>query len=195
METHSGHLFISESHITFPEDCEDLPCDCVREDRKEENPLIGEILLDAGIVSEHQIQVALEEQKWNPNLRFGEILAFHGWVSQETSDFFADKKYDLIDSSGSHPIGFYFREASLLNEEQIQKILVEQKKIGYKFGEIAVLNGFVETKTVDFFLDRFGPRLKSLQPMESPIISHQEREEDSSEGVGNIGSDNIHWIG
>ena len=54
-----------------------------------EKPL-GEILVEAGLVSLAQIEIALQEQSQS-NLKIGEILALHGWIKQETADFFCRK--------------------------------------------------------------------------------------------------------
>lgn len=128
-----------------------------RENDQKTNPQnspqrLGEILRQAGLISEAQIQVALEEQKIYSNLRIGEILALHGWISKETVNFFAQEWLNLLGQPAYHPIGYYFRRASLLNDQQIQRILHEHKRIGLRFGEVAVLNGFIKAKTLEFFL-------------------------------------------
>ncbi|MGD1918815.1 MAG: hypothetical protein ACFCAD_07950 [Pleurocapsa sp.] len=46
---------------------------------------IGQILIEAGLISINQIEVALQEQKYN-DLRIGEILVLHGWIQQHTVD-------------------------------------------------------------------------------------------------------------
>ncbi len=46
------------------------------------NALIGGILLNAGLISEKQIQSVLKEQK-HTHMRFGEILLKNGWLSEK----------------------------------------------------------------------------------------------------------------
>ncbi len=50
------------------------------------NKPLGQILVEAGLISMSQIELALKEQK-QTNLKIGEILTLHGWIKQETADF------------------------------------------------------------------------------------------------------------
>ncbi|MFN4280374.1 MAG: hypothetical protein ACK4IR_09125, partial [Thermosynechococcus sp.] len=94
---------------------------------------IGELLVKASLVYPSQLQVALREKDFYTHLRLGEILVLHGWLQQQTVDFFVEEWPQLIQSRARHPIGFYLKEAALLTEEQIQKILKEQWQTGYRF--------------------------------------------------------------
>jgi mannitol/fructose-specific phosphotransferase system IIA component len=47
---------------------------------------LGAYLVEAGLVSPAQIQVALNDQEIT-GLRLGEIVAAHGWVKQQTIEF------------------------------------------------------------------------------------------------------------
>ena len=114
---------------------------------------IGEILIEAGLISIHQLEIALQEQK-QTGLKAGEILVLHDWIKQETVDFFVDKLPKLIESSVRKPLVYYFQEAKLLNIEQIEAIAklqrLKHKKI--RFHRLAVEQGYVKRTTVDFFL-------------------------------------------
>ena len=112
---------------------------------------IGELMQEAHLIDEKQIEVALMEQKIYPELKIGQILALHGWLKQETADFFANE-IKVISKEKNLLIGTIFLKAGLLSEDDIQNILEEQKRIGLKFGEIAVLKGLLKKETVDFFL-------------------------------------------
>ncbi len=117
---------------------------------------LGELLEEAGLINEGHLQVALMEKDIYPHLKFGEILVLHGWLKQETADFFADKMRQLIkEETFDLPIGNFFKQAGLLSEKDIQDILSEQKKTGVKFGSIAVLKGCIKKQTLDFFLKYF----------------------------------------
>ncbi|WP_297061619.1 hypothetical protein [Thermosynechococcus sp. M3746_W2019_013] len=118
---------------------------------------IGELLLKAGLITSGQLQVALMEQGMYANLRLGEILALHGWLSQETIDFFVEEWPKLAQDKEKRPIGFYLKKAGLLTEEQINQILKEQWQASYRFGALAVLNGWVKQETVNFFLEHINP--------------------------------------
>lgn len=54
----------------------------IDENSTAKNALIGGILLNAGLISEKQIQSVLKEQK-HTHMRFGEILLKNGWLSEK----------------------------------------------------------------------------------------------------------------
>ena len=92
------------------------------------------------------------EQKIYTHLKFGEILALHGWVNQKTADFFADELCHLIKKPKAIKIGKYFHQAGLLTDKEIKEILTEQFDLGIKFGFMAVLKGCIKQETLEFFL-------------------------------------------
>ncbi|MEM8675832.1 MAG: pentapeptide repeat-containing protein [Cyanobacteria bacterium P01_G01_bin.67] len=114
---------------------------------------LGQILIEAGLISINQIEIALREQE-ERELRIGEILVAHGWIKQETVDFFAEQWRSLITESKKQPLVYYFQQASLLDTEQIKAILRLQKLKHQKvrFHHLAVEQGYLKQKTVDFFL-------------------------------------------
>lgn len=57
--------------------------------KEPENQPIGQILKQAGLLNEGQIQVALMDQSYS-GLLFGEILVARGWIKPETITFFLD---------------------------------------------------------------------------------------------------------
>ena len=117
---------------------------------------IGETLLDAGLVSIEQLQKALFEQSLNKQ-RLGTILAQHGWVKQQTIDFLIDNLPVIKKQVEKKPIGQYFKAAGLLDEPQIQEILKEQKLNMLRFGSLAVLKGYINQKTLNYFLEALVP--------------------------------------
>ncbi|MBE9170599.1 tetratricopeptide repeat protein [Pleurocapsales cyanobacterium LEGE 06147] len=114
---------------------------------------LGLVLQRAGLVSPEQIKIALRDQTRLPNRRIGEILALRGWIKPETVSFFAEKWPKLIQQKQKQPLGQYLKAAALLNEQQIETILKEQKVTGLKFGILAVFQGLIEQATLDFFLE------------------------------------------
>lgn len=56
---------------------------------------LGDYLVEAGLISEAQIHVALNDQnlakQQGAPMKFGEILATRGWVKQQTIDYFMKK--------------------------------------------------------------------------------------------------------
>jgi hypothetical protein len=114
---------------------------------------LGLVLQKADLVSAEQVNVALSAQKKADRRRLGEILAAKGVIKQETADFFAQIWPNLFDRPQTEPIGQYLKAAALLDEEQIEIILEEQKLTGDKFGTIAVLKGWLRQNTIDFFVE------------------------------------------
>jgi hypothetical protein len=51
---------------------------------------LGAYLIEAGLLSDAQVQVILADQL-STDLRFGEIAAIRGWVKQQTVDYLMDK--------------------------------------------------------------------------------------------------------
>jgi hypothetical protein len=122
--------------------------------------LLGEILREADLVTEAQIQVALQDQKYSP-LPLGEILVVRGWLEQETVDFFAESWPRMVQTRARRPLGYYLQQAYLLREDQVNLILEEQRKLGIRFGSVAVLKGWIKQKTLDYFLDNLIPEAKT----------------------------------
>ena len=120
--------------------------------------LLGAILQEASLVSTPQIQLALQDQSYYPDLRLGEIVAMRGWIKQETADFFAQNWLELLQQRTRKPLGYYLQESALLEEKHIAAILKEQRITGVRFGSVAVLQGLLKSQTLDFFLMHLFPR-------------------------------------
>jgi|GEM_PF-2644633 len=113
---------------------------------------LGTVLQQAGLISARQVTVALGEQDRSDRL-IGEILADHGWLKQESADFFAEVWPWIQDQSWQEPLGQYLKQAALLEESQIQTILQEQRQTQLKFGTLVILKGWVQRRTINFFLE------------------------------------------
>ncbi len=55
---------------------------------------LGSYLIDAGLLSPSQVDVALSDQA-STGLRFGEIVVERGWVKQQTIDYLHNKVIEL----------------------------------------------------------------------------------------------------
>jgi hypothetical protein len=55
---------------------------------------LGSYLIDAGLLSPYQVDVALNDQA-STGLRFGEIIVERGWVKQQTIDYLHRKIIEL----------------------------------------------------------------------------------------------------
>ena len=113
------------------------------------------------MVSPAQLQVAMHDHEIYGDLRIEDILALRGWITEETIDFFTNQWPDVLSGCQPQPLGFYLQAAGLLNGEQIEEILVEQKHLGIKFGSMAVLKGWLKQTTLDFFLSYITPQQKA----------------------------------
>ncbi len=118
---------------------------------------IGEILQEADLISIPQLEVALRDQVYNQDLRLGEILALRGWIKQDTADFFVQEWFKVINRRVEHPIGFYLKQAGLLEEQDVERILSLQHKHSLRFGDTAVKQGLIKSNTVNFFLQNLFP--------------------------------------
>ncbi|MGL5034258.1 MAG: hypothetical protein ACRC6M_10715, partial [Microcystaceae cyanobacterium] len=153
-------------------------------------PPLGEILRAADLISSAQLEVALQDQQYY-QIRLGEIIALHGWLSQETADFFAEDWPRLTVSEVEHPLGYYLHRAALLNQEQIQAVLAEQKQMGVRFGAIAVLKGWLKQRTLDYFLENLvqtqsmsafqGKQDLKLQVTQSGVKEKNEENQDDED--------------
>jgi hypothetical protein len=52
---------------------------------------LGSYLVEAGLITPAQIDVALNDQKMMNDLRFGEVLVTRGWIKQQTLDYLIKK--------------------------------------------------------------------------------------------------------
>ena len=124
---------------------------------------LGQVLQQAGLISAPQLEVALHDQVKFSDLRLGEILALRGWIKPETADFFAEK-WQVLLSQPRKPLGFYLKEAALLDEEKVS-VIISSQRIGttkLRFGTLAVIMGWIKPNTRDFFLEHFcGDRATS----------------------------------
>jgi exopolysaccharide biosynthesis WecB/TagA/CpsF family protein len=112
---------------------------------------IGQLLQEAGLLSAQQVDTILSAQA-EYRRRFGDLVVEQGWLHPQTIDFFSEEFPRLPTHQDIQPIGHYLKSAALLNEQQIHAILAEQSQCGRKFGEIAVVKGWVPQPTVELLL-------------------------------------------
>lgn len=137
---------------------------------------LGFVLQAAGLVSPKQVQIALQERLSSSNCRLGEIMARHGWISQQTADFFADTWPKLLTQKLNQPLGQYLKAANLIDDAQITNILHQQVINNLKFGQSAVLEGIISQTTLNFFLEQLE-LIKTSQknnPQNINLISEQQ---------------------
>lgn len=118
---------------------------------------LGEILREADLVSAWQIDSALKEQFLQPELKIGKILAQKNIIKPETADFFAQDWTKAVAESEKYSLGYYLKQAAILDSEQIELILAQQRASGVRFGTVAVFQGLIKSTTLDFFLTNLFP--------------------------------------
>lgn len=118
---------------------------------------LGEMLKRAGLLSPAQLQVVLQDQKWQPDLRIGDILELRGWVNRDAIEFFAEQWPKVANGQRDRPIGYYLQQAGLLDSQQVQALLQEQAQAGLRIGALAVLHGWLSQETLDWFLQSLAP--------------------------------------
>ncbi|PZD73706.1 hypothetical protein C1752_01527 [Acaryochloris thomasi RCC1774] len=124
---------------------------------------LGAVLQQAGLVSARQVEIALKEQQ-HFKLRIGELLALRGWLRQESADFFAEEWPRIQQQPPQQPIGQYLKQAGLLDEAQIRSALDAQRQTQLKFGTLIVANGWVQHRTLQFFLKYLKQNRSSPTP-------------------------------
>ena len=129
---------------------------------------LGLLLQNAALISNEQLQNALKIQSQYTQMKLGEILVLQEEVKAKTIDFFVNKWHEFIVQGQQFPIGYYLKNAALLDDEQIEIILQEQKKNQQKFGVLAAQKGWIKQGTINFLVDSLSkpPRLMSLTSLE-----------------------------
>ena len=125
---------------------------------------IGTILQEADLITDSEISSALQIQVSTPHLKLGEILAQRNSIKPETADFFAQEWSKIVIQPEKDALGYYLKQAALLDREQIEIILREQRSTGIRFGTVAVFQGFLKSTTLDFFLANLFPEESDVSP-------------------------------
>lgn len=125
---------------------------------------LGEILREADLVSPWQIESALQDKIQHPELRIGEILVQKNLIKPKTADFFAQNWTRAVVEAEKNPLGYYLKQAAILDCAQIEIILAEQRASGVRFGTVAVFQGFIKSTTLDFFLANLFPEESDVSP-------------------------------
>ena len=135
---------------------------------------LGKVLKQAGLISDLQIRKALEIQSKNNQVKFGTILVSQGILKQKTVDFFVEQLPKLLQQPKTEPLGYYLQEASLIDAQQIEILLEEQKQTQMLLGQLMIEKGWLKPKTLNYFLQNLGPsnnQLKLLSPSQQEIVS------------------------
>ncbi len=133
---------------------QDTESDVVIALKSNRRQLIGERLLQAGLLSSSQISlVLLVDQKLYPEFKFGEILRLRNWLQEVTLDFFINMEKLCDPDFFALPLGERLVRAGLISPADVQAALkLQQDSQPYmRFGEILVKQGLLKQVTVDYF--------------------------------------------
>jgi len=115
-------------------------------------PPLGRVLVEGGLISEAQLELALAEQRRDGS-RLGDIVLGKGWVSrlalasavarQHGLELLAQQEADVQAASEPNPeawkpLGQLLLEKGLINRIQLQQAIAEQRATGKRLGEILV---------------------------------------------------------
>ncbi len=134
---------------------------------------LGKVLEQAGLISDFQIRIALDIQSKDNQVKFGTILVSQGILKQKTVDFFAEQLPKLLQQPKTEPLGYYLQEASLIDAQQIETLLEEQKQTHMLLGELILKKGWLQPKTLNYFLQNLAQsnnQMKLLSPSHQEII-------------------------
>jgi hypothetical protein len=136
---------------------------------------IGQILVDGGFVSPHDLELALQEQKSTNDL-LGQVLTRMGVIDPTELTVALSLQEQLLSLEDAvkaaagvrQMLGALLLQAGKISEEQLEQAIAEQKKSGEKLGEIFVRLGFLTERQLDALLD-FQQGQGSSQSTLSPI--------------------------
>ncbi len=131
---------------------------------------LGILLLQAGLISERQLKIALAEQEHDQQDCIGEILVSHGWLKQQSVDYFTEEWPQLKNRTSPQRLGQCLEQAALLSRTQVESILEFQQYTQYKFGALAILNGWVKRRTINFFLRYLSHKNPSLVDSKTALL-------------------------
>ncbi|EKQ68447.1 hypothetical protein OsccyDRAFT_2981 [Leptolyngbyaceae cyanobacterium JSC-12] len=81
---------------------------------------LGGYLVEAGLLTPAQVDVALNDQKMT-GMRFGEILAARGWVKQQTIEYLMQKVILPEQESMRNQQESHERDAKLVRNKQVEE--------------------------------------------------------------------------
>lgn len=129
---------------------------------------IGAHLLEAGLLTSEQLEVALADQELQATARLGEVIQKRGWVKERTIQFLLNQVNNtLVDHpelSACSQLGNNLVEAGLLTSAQVDEALQEQKISNKRLGEILVNHGWVTSQTIEYMMKHLSKANATAQP-------------------------------
>ncbi len=136
---------------------------------------IGQILVDGGLVSCHDLELALEEQK-NTNELLGQVLTRMGVIDPTDLKVALSVQEQLVHLEDAvkaaagvrQMLGALLVQAGQISEAQLEQAIAEQKRSGEKLGEIFVRLGFLTERQLGALLD-FQKGQEDVRSTTSPL--------------------------
>ncbi|MEK7851154.1 MAG: hypothetical protein AAB275_04660 [Deltaproteobacteria bacterium] len=136
---------------------------------------IGQILLDGGFVSHHNLERALGEQRQTNEL-LGQVLVRMGVLDQTdlkaalSVQEYLDHPDDAVNTAAGvrKMLGALLIQAGHISNEQLEHALHEQKKSGEKLGEVLVRLGLMTSRQLDAVL-YFQQKQTEARPSPGPL--------------------------
>ena len=116
-----------------------------------ESLLLSLRLTKAGLVSEEQMEMAIAYLNKYRDLSLERVIFLRGWLSQETLEFFGKGLPKLIERGEKIPLVKILELASILNGEQINKLVKYQEERGKKVSSSLIEMGYIKESTLNFF--------------------------------------------
>lgn len=121
---------------------------------------IGQILVDGGFVSPHDLELALEEQR-STNELLGQVLTKMGVIDPTDLKVALSVQEQLVHLEDAvkaaagvrQMLGALLLQAGQISEEQLDLAIAEQKRSGGMLGEIFVRLGFLTERQLTALLD------------------------------------------
>ncbi|MHC1697417.1 MAG: hypothetical protein AB9919_04980 [Geobacteraceae bacterium] len=136
---------------------------------------IGQILVDGGFVSPHDLELALEEQR-STNELLGQVLTKMGVIDSTDLKVALAVQVQLVHLEDAvkaaagvrQMLGALLLRAGQISEEQLEQAIAEQKKSGGKLGEIFVQLGFLTERQLEALLV-FQKGQEDVRSISSPL--------------------------
>jgi hypothetical protein len=136
---------------------------------------IGQILVDGGFVSSHDLELALEEQR-STNELLGQVLTKMGVIDPTDLKVALSVQEQLVRLEDAvkaaagvrQMLGALLLQAGQISEEQLELAIAEQKNNGGMLGEIFVRLGFLSERQLTALLD-FQKGQEGVRSAASPL--------------------------
>jgi len=170
----------------------------------QESFLLSLRLNQAGLISESQIEVVIQDCQNHDDFSLEEILVLRGWVKQETIAFFLEVFPKLINESKTITLAKCLEKSAILSKQKVANILEYQKATGRSFYALVLDFDYVKESTLKFFMNYLvsneldsSSGEEEIDSSNKTIPTRLESKTSSDSPLSQPGKDNhrtkIHW--